>query len=440
MATRSEEIEREIEETRRDMTRTVSAIERRLSPDGMMDGAMSWLRDNPKGRALVDDVTEVVARNPLPVVLIGIGLGWLAWEIAGGGRRSAGRYRPMRDRLGPNFPAERHHMHVEDGGSSAYGGSPDPETLVGYRRGTESAAQAAEAFRDTDRGTGMGGNGGRSSTSGISTSGITGTGPYRPTGLRSGSTSFPRAGEPGGPGYGPSVTPAAPKPASNLGTTAGAAGSAGMTGTGSSVGSTGAGSTGAGMGALAGGGSSSTGAAGTSTGSATGSMSGTDSNSSSPDPQKLTGYNRSGEKASDAAKAFEPGGSSTGTTGSGTSTGMSTGTTGSTPSSTGRLATNTSDGTTGSGMSAGTVGLGTSTGNPASGTAGSSTSSSSSVDADKLVGTQRSGEKAAGAAKAFEGDGSSTGTTGPGTPMTDNSKRFGGLGTDLPGSTGKDRT
>ncbi|MFM2043243.1 MAG: hypothetical protein RLY86_1819 [Pseudomonadota bacterium] len=153
MATRSEEIEREIEATRADMTRTVGAIEQRLSPDGLMDGAMSWLRTDPRGRALVDDVTDVVSRNPLPLVVMGIGLGWLAWEIGSGGRRSVRGHRSMRDRLGPFVPPERHHTHVEDGGhgTGPGGRGPDADQLLGYNRGGISARDAAEAFRDLDR-------------------------------------------------------------------------------------------------------------------------------------------------------------------------------------------------------------------------------------------------------------------------------------------------
>lgn len=347
MATRSQEIEREIEETRRDMTRTVGAIERRLSPDGMMDGAMSWLKTSPKGRAIVDDVTEVVSRNPLPLVLIGIGVGWLAWEMTNGGKRTVSRYRPMRDRLGPNVPVERHHMHVEDEGHSAYGRSPDAEDIVGYRRGTESAAQAAEAFRDMDRGDGSRGTGGLDSygrASGASRFAAdplagdryygeetTGTGPYRSSG---GSTGFPKAGQPGRAGYGPSVTPS-PASTGKAATTASATGSS-LAGGGTSgpvttgiSGSSGTSTPAAGAGGI--GATSPSGGAGTlgSTGSTssafgTGSTSGTTSTGTtsstgttgasrtaatgtggSPDPDKLTGYNRSGEKASDAAKAFD---------------------------------------------------------------------------------------------------------------------------------------
>lgn len=154
MATRSEEIEREIEDTRRDMSRTAAEIERRLRAENIMDSATTWLKSSPRGRALTEDVTDVVARNPLPVVLIGIGVLWLAWEMSRSrSPQRLNRYTPMRRRMGPDQPAARHHAHVEDEGASASPGrSPDPDDLLGRVPGTHTAREAAEAFREAGRG------------------------------------------------------------------------------------------------------------------------------------------------------------------------------------------------------------------------------------------------------------------------------------------------
>ncbi len=160
MATRSEEIEREIEDTRRDMSRTAAEIERRLRAENIMDNAMSWLRTSPRGRALTEDVTDVVSRNPMPVVLIGIGVLWLAWEMSRSrSPQRLNRYTPMRRRMGPDYPASRHHTHVEDEGSAAYPGrAPDPDDLLGRVPGTHSAREAAEAFREAGRAGDQGGD------------------------------------------------------------------------------------------------------------------------------------------------------------------------------------------------------------------------------------------------------------------------------------------
>lgn len=154
MSNRSEDIERDIEATRRDMSRTAAEIERRLQPEHMLDSALGWVQGNPRGRALLDEVGEVVARNPLPLALIGVGIAWLAFEATRRPRRRhlAG-YEPMRQRLGPDIPADRHHAHVEDGGqASLRGRSPDPDELLGRGRSPQSARDAAEAFRQQGAG------------------------------------------------------------------------------------------------------------------------------------------------------------------------------------------------------------------------------------------------------------------------------------------------
>lgn len=153
MTTRSEEIEREIEETRRDMSRTAAEIERRLQPESLLDGAVTWVRTSRRGRAMTEDVLDVVARNPLPLALIGVGVAWLAWEMTRHpSSGSVSRYTPMRRRLGPDPRAETHHSHVEDDGRSARPGrSPGADEIIGRQPGTQSARDAAEAFRDSDR-------------------------------------------------------------------------------------------------------------------------------------------------------------------------------------------------------------------------------------------------------------------------------------------------
>ncbi|ACI99404.1 DUF3618 domain-containing protein [Rhodospirillum centenum] len=161
MATRSEEIEREIEETRRGMSRTAAEIERRLQPESLLDGAVTWVRTSRRGRAMTEDVLDVVARNPLPLALIGVGVAWLAWEMTRHpSSGSASRYTPMRQRLGPDPRAETHHSHVEDDGRAARPGqAPGADEIIGRQPGTQSAREAAEVFRDSDRnnaGTGSG--------------------------------------------------------------------------------------------------------------------------------------------------------------------------------------------------------------------------------------------------------------------------------------------
>jgi hypothetical protein len=148
MPTRAEDIEREIEDTRAGMSRTAAAIERRLNPAGLVEDALSWLRGAPSGGAPDGGVAALVARNPLPVALIGIGTLWLAWEIVRG--RSGAPEAESAAAWPEGQPASRHHAHVEDDGSTAAPGlSPLADELLGRRSGVHAASDAAEAFADS---------------------------------------------------------------------------------------------------------------------------------------------------------------------------------------------------------------------------------------------------------------------------------------------------
>lgn len=71
-----EEIEREIEQTRAEMNRTIDAIQRKLSPGQLMDQAFDYFRSGPG--AFANNFGQALKNNPVPVALVGIGLAWLA--------------------------------------------------------------------------------------------------------------------------------------------------------------------------------------------------------------------------------------------------------------------------------------------------------------------------------------------------------------------------
>lgn len=74
----SEEIRREIGQTRERMDRTVQALGDRLSPGHIVDRAWHRFRDGDGA------VGEVLREHAVPVALMGLGLGWLAVEQATG--------------------------------------------------------------------------------------------------------------------------------------------------------------------------------------------------------------------------------------------------------------------------------------------------------------------------------------------------------------------
>lgn len=81
----TEDIQDEIERTRGEMATTLSAIERKLSPRQIMDQAVDTMRELASDRSRVGNV---VRENPLPLALIGLGIGWLA--VSGAMSRRSG--------------------------------------------------------------------------------------------------------------------------------------------------------------------------------------------------------------------------------------------------------------------------------------------------------------------------------------------------------------
>jgi hypothetical protein len=73
---RPQEIQAEIDRTRREMDGTLSAIEQRLTPGQMFDQGLQYLR-NSGGSEFIANLGDQAKNNPMPVALVGIGLAWL---------------------------------------------------------------------------------------------------------------------------------------------------------------------------------------------------------------------------------------------------------------------------------------------------------------------------------------------------------------------------
>lgn len=71
-----EEIEADIQRVRSRMNDTINAIENKLSPGQLIDQTMHYLRHNGAGE-FASNLGATVKQKPVPVTLVGIGLGWL---------------------------------------------------------------------------------------------------------------------------------------------------------------------------------------------------------------------------------------------------------------------------------------------------------------------------------------------------------------------------
>ncbi|MBC7944001.1 MAG: DUF3618 domain-containing protein, partial [Burkholderiales bacterium] len=87
-----EEIEIEIEQTRREMDYTLGQIQRKLSPGQMVDEGIAYLRNSGSGE-FASNFGVTVKNNPMPVALLSVGLAWLMMASKNPPSRfSAGRF------------------------------------------------------------------------------------------------------------------------------------------------------------------------------------------------------------------------------------------------------------------------------------------------------------------------------------------------------------
>jgi hypothetical protein len=83
------EIERDVERTRARLTGTVEELKDRVSPSQLADQAMDWLRGSG-GRQFVNNLGTTLRDNPMPVLLVAAGIGWMA--LSGGRDRAPRRW------------------------------------------------------------------------------------------------------------------------------------------------------------------------------------------------------------------------------------------------------------------------------------------------------------------------------------------------------------
>jgi ElaB/YqjD/DUF883 family membrane-anchored ribosome-binding protein len=130
------DLEREGEQIRADLDRTLDEIERKLSPGELLDKSVDFLRNN--GSEFIREAGETVRNNPVPVLLTAAGLIWLTTSIATRNRSRASGYE-------------------ESGEFSSYRGAEDFEQYGhndgGIRGKVEEARSrvSSAAHRATDR-------------------------------------------------------------------------------------------------------------------------------------------------------------------------------------------------------------------------------------------------------------------------------------------------
>ncbi len=86
------ELERDIEQSRARLDLTINRLQDKLSVSGVVDDVLGSMRANQYGDTF-DTALAVLRRNPVPVMLVAAGVGWLIYRM---GNDSARRRRVER--------------------------------------------------------------------------------------------------------------------------------------------------------------------------------------------------------------------------------------------------------------------------------------------------------------------------------------------------------
>jgi hypothetical protein len=159
------EIEREVKQERAHVERTLDELQERLSPGQMIDQVVSYLRGSG-GTDFMRNLGETVKQNPVPLALVGVGLGWmmLADRSGRGDRYSRSRYWDEDDDLAYDAELYEDDLYYEDelygAGATGYGAgasaSGEDESGEGWsdraKATAEGAKERAAELRERARG------------------------------------------------------------------------------------------------------------------------------------------------------------------------------------------------------------------------------------------------------------------------------------------------
>ena len=139
-----EQIEDEIRGTRRDIDRTLSALQGKLSPGQLLDQALGYMKDG--GGEFASNLGRSVCGNPIAATLTGIGLTWLMIGNRSERSNGAAAWGEHTAQVRGDRPAD-FRAHVERGAEEADAAAGRAaETVRGWGG---SAREGVHAVRDT---------------------------------------------------------------------------------------------------------------------------------------------------------------------------------------------------------------------------------------------------------------------------------------------------
>lgn len=104
--TKMTDLERDIEESRARLDRTIDRLQDRMTASGVADDVIGTARRYGYGPQ-IDRAAEAIRENPIPVLLVAAGIGWLALSMTRSERRREAR-RDLQRRGVWDRPPRRH--------------------------------------------------------------------------------------------------------------------------------------------------------------------------------------------------------------------------------------------------------------------------------------------------------------------------------------------
>ena len=142
-----EQIEDEIRGTRRDIDRTLDALQSKLSPGQILDQALAYAKDG--GGEFAANLGRTISRNPVPLTLVGIGLAWLMCSGQGGVRAEGNDL--SRRRSNGNYNRDAHEDLPEEN-RNYYSDSSSAAVGEAVQRGATRVRESIHDVRDTAAG------------------------------------------------------------------------------------------------------------------------------------------------------------------------------------------------------------------------------------------------------------------------------------------------
>ncbi|PWC29431.1 DUF3618 domain-containing protein [Teichococcus aestuarii] len=141
------EIESDVERTRARVNETIEALRGSMAPGQLVEQALDYAR-NAGGAQFARNLGQAVRDNPLPVLMIGAGIGWLIMSGRDGGAPRSSHYMPPPRDLSPPRQPALPAPTVTTTSASSHGTSSGPSAPgLGSRLG-DAVAGAKESVKD----------------------------------------------------------------------------------------------------------------------------------------------------------------------------------------------------------------------------------------------------------------------------------------------------